>query len=141
MAAMHAAARPPIWPNESECMPAIPLVSIVDDDDSVREAVLCLVKSLGYAAVDFCSAACFLESEERQRTACLIADVRMPGMSGLELHQHLVRCGTSIPTVLMTAHADAAARAQALKAGVRFYMFKPLGPDELLLCLRTTMAG
>jgi FixJ family two-component response regulator len=122
-------------------MSAIPLVSIVDDDDSVREAVLGLVKSLGYAAVDFRSAACFLGSKERRRTACLIADVRMPGMSGLELHQHLVRCGTRIPTLLMSAHADGSARAQALKAGVRFYMFKPLGPDELLLCLRTAMPG
>jgi FixJ family two-component response regulator len=131
----------PVLLNESYCMSAIPLVSIVDDDDSVREAVLCLVKSLGYAAVDFRSAACFLASGERQRTACLIADVRMPGMSGLELHQHLVRCGTPIPTVLMTAHADASARIQALKAGVHFYMFKPLGPDELLLCLRRSMAG
>jgi FixJ family two-component response regulator len=129
------------WPNGSDRMSAIPLISIVDDDDSVREAVLGLVTSLGYAAVDFRTAAGFLESADRRRTSCLIADVCMPGMGGLELHQHLVRCGTPIPTLLMTAHADGPVRARALKAGVRFYMSKPLGPEALLVCIRVALAG
>lgn len=116
-----------------------PLISIVDDDESAREAVAGLVRSLGFVAAEFESAADFLKSDHRSRTACLIADVRMPGMTGPELYSHLMASGTPIPTVLMTAYADEAAHARALKAGIRCYLAKPLKPDKLLACIRSAI--
>jgi FixJ family two-component response regulator len=115
------------------------LISIVDDNESAREAVAGLVRSLGFVAAEFGSAADFLKSDYLSRTACLIADVRMPGMTGPELYRHLIAMGTPIPTVLITAYADEAARDRALKAGVRCYLAKPLKPDELLACIRSAI--
>ena len=112
------------------------LISVVDDDESAREAVAGLVRSLGFVAAEFESAADFLNSDYLSRTACLIADVRMPGMTGSELYRHLIAMGTPIPAVLITAYPDEAARNRALKAGVRCYLAKPLEPDELLACIR-----
>jgi FixJ family two-component response regulator len=117
------------------------LVSIVDDDETTREAVASLVRSLGFIAVVFENAADFLKSDHLSRTACLIADVRMPGMTGPELHGYLRTSGTPIPTILITAYADEAARAQALKAGVRCYLAKPIIPDELLACMRSAIGA
>jgi FixJ family two-component response regulator len=117
------------------------LVSIVDDDETTREAVASLVRSLGFIAVVFENAADFLKSDQLSRTACLIADVRMPGMTGPELHGYLRTSGTPIPTILITAYADEAARAQALKAGVRCYLVKPIIPDELLACIRSAIGA
>jgi FixJ family two-component response regulator len=115
------------------------LISIVDDDESAREAVAGLVRSLGFVAAEFESAADFLESDYLSRTACLIADVRMPEMTGPELYSRLMASGTRIPTVLITAYADEAARARALKAGVRCYLAKPLRPDDLLACIQSAI--
>jgi FixJ family two-component response regulator len=117
-----------------------PLVAIVDDDESAREAVAALVRSLGFMAAEFASAAAFLQSSRRAQTACLLADMRMPGMTGLELHQHLLSGGTPVPTIIMTAHADEAARQSALQAGVRCYLRKPLHPNELLACIRSALS-
>jgi FixJ family two-component response regulator len=117
------------------------LVSIVDDDETTREAVASLVRSLGFIAVVFENAADFLKSDHLSRTACLIADVRMPGMTGPELHGYLRTSGTPIPTILITAYAEEAARAQALKAGVRCYLAKPIIPDELLACIRSAIGA
>ncbi|WP_119462654.1 response regulator [Rhodospirillaceae bacterium SYSU D60014] len=115
------------------------LISIVDDDESAREAVAGLVRSLGFVAAEFESAADFLKSDYLSRTACLIADVRMPGMTGPELQNYLTASGTPIPTVLITAYLDEAAHARALKAGVQCYLAKPLKPDELLACIRSAI--
>jgi FixJ family two-component response regulator len=115
------------------------LISIVDDNESSREAVAGLVRSLGFVAAEFESAADFLKSDHLSRTACLIADVRMPGMTGPELHNYLTASGTPIPTVLITAYPNEAAHARALKAGVRCYLAKPLKPDELLACIRSAI--
>lgn len=115
------------------------LISIVDDDESAREAVAGLVRSLGFVAAEFESAADFLKSDHLSRTACVIADVRMPGMTGPELHNYLTVAGTPIPTVLITAYPDEAAHARALKAGARCYLAKPLMPDELLACIRSAI--
>ena len=112
------------------------LISVVDDDESAREAVAGLVRSLGFVAAEFESAADFLKSDHLSRTACLIADVRMPEMTGPELYSHLMALGTRLPTVLITGYPDETARARALKAGVRCYLAKPLKPDELLACIR-----
>ena len=113
------------------------LISIVDDDEATREAVASLVRSLGFVVAVFENAVDFLKSDHLSRTACLIADVRMPEMTGPELYSHLMASGTRIPTVLITAYADETARARALKAGVRCYLAKPLEPDELLACIRS----
>lgn len=111
------------------------LISIVDDDESAREAIAGLVRALGFTATAFQSGADFLKSSHLLRTACLIADMRMPGMTGLELFSHLIAVGTPIPTVLVTAYPDKVARTRALKAGIRCYLAKPLEPDALLACI------
>lgn len=116
------------------------LISIVDDDETTREAIAGLVRSLGFIAAVFENAADFLKSDYLSRTACLIADVQMPGMTGPELHSFLMISGAPIPTVLITACADAAAQARALKAGVRCYLAKPFEADELLACIRLATA-
>lgn len=125
---------------ESDGMSANLLIAVVDDDDSAREAAVSLVRALGFAASGFRSAAEFLGSGEMARTACLITDVRMPGMGGLDLHRHLVASGLLIPTVLVTAFPDETTRARALKAGVGSYLAKPFEPDELLGCIRSAFA-
>jgi FixJ family two-component response regulator len=123
----------------SEGMAAHPLISIVDDDDSARQALLGLVRALGFAAASFESAAAFLRSDDLARTACLIADVQMPGMTGLELYRHLDKAGTPIPTVLITAYPDETTHARALTAGVKRYLVKPIKPDDLLDCIRSAL--
>lgn len=120
-------------------MPQKALISIVDDDDSVREAMKGLMKSLGFAAESFSSAEDFLRSPRQHRTACLIADVQMPGMSGLDLYRQLVASGQPIPTILITAYADEGVRARALQAGVICYLPKPFTDDDLLACLRSIL--
>jgi len=118
---------------------AKPLISVVDDDESMREAMGGLVKSLGYAAEAFASAEDFLNSREVPRTSCLIADVQMPGMTGLELHRHLVASEKAIPTILITAHPDDNVRKRALGDGVVCYLSKPFDEDDLLTCIRSSL--
>jgi FixJ family two-component response regulator len=116
-----------------------PLISVVDDDESMREAMRGLMKSLGYAAQAFASAEEFLNSREALRTSCLIADVQMPGMTGLELHRHLIASGNAIPTILITAYPNDRARARALGDGVMGYLSKPFDEDDLLACIRSSL--
>jgi FixJ family two-component response regulator len=120
-------------------MPNKPLIAIVDDDASVREAMMSLMRALGFLVETFPCAEDFLQSDSLQRTACLIADVRMPGMSGLELYRRLVASGKPIPTVLITAHSDDGVRARALKAGIICYLTKPFREDDLLGCIRSAL--
>lgn len=117
------------------------LISIVDDDEAARAAVVGLVRALGFTTGEFPSAAEFLKSTYLIRTACLIADMRMPEMTGLELYRHLVAAGTAIPTILVTAFPDEALRARALSAGIRCFLAKPLEPDALLGCIRSALAN
>jgi FixJ family two-component response regulator len=102
-----------------------PMISIVDDDLSVREATMDLFRSMGFMAKVFPCAEDFLASELRHNTSCLISDMRMPGMSGLELHNRLVEAGTPIPTILMTAFPNDGDKARALRAGVVGYGSMP----------------
>ena len=115
------------------------VIAIVDDDESVREALTSLMSSLGYEAVAYSSAAEFIESADRGRTACIITDVNMPGMSGPQLHQRLVTSGDRIPTIFITAYPDEAARKNAAEAGVDCYLTKPFREDELLECVRSAL--
>ena len=116
-----------------------PLISIVDDDESVREAAKGLMKALGYAAETFPSAEDFLQSQQVPRTACLIADVNMPGMSGLDLHRHLSTSGKRIPTILITAYPDNGVRDRALNAGIICYLSKPFDEGDLLSCIHSAL--
>lgn len=118
---------------------AKPLISIIDDDTTMREAIGALVKSLGFRVEAFASAEEFLSSRRVRRTSCLIADVQMPRMSGLELHRHLSASGNPIPTVLITAYVDDSIRERALSTGVIGYLYKPFKNDELLACIRSAL--
>ena len=93
-----------------------PVIAIVDDDASVREAIMSLLRALDFGVEAYPCAEDFLKSGRLDRASCLIADVRMPGMTGLELYCHLVGSGTPIPTILITAHADDRVRARARSA-------------------------
>jgi FixJ family two-component response regulator len=117
------------------------VIAIVDDDESVREALTGLVRSLGYSATAFPSADSVLRSRRLRGIACLIADVQMPGMTGLELHRRLVASGKPIPTILITAYPDERVRAQALNAGVCCYLTKPFDESELLACIHSALEG
>lgn len=116
-----------------------PLISIVDDDESMREAVKGLMKSLGYRVEVAASAEEFLHSPHLHRTSCLIADVQMPGMTGLDLHRHLSASGKAIPTVLITAYPEDSIRERALAAGIIGYLSKPFDDNDLLACIRAAL--
>src|ERR1700759_3095657 len=121
------------------CMQNALLVSVVEDDQFFRESRKRLMRSLGYAVELFPSAADFLASPRLVETACLIADVQMPGMTGAELHRHLIDSGLTIPTILVTAYHDDDARLRALNEGVVCYLRKPLDEKHLMRCLRTAL--
>lgn len=120
-------------------MPNNSLISIVDDDQAVRESLRRLLRSLGYKVEAFASAADFLAFPRLDETACLIADIQMPGMTGIELHRRLIGGGRAIPTILVTAYPDDDARTRALKDGVVGYLHKPLEEDDLLQCLHSAL--
>jgi FixJ family two-component response regulator len=115
------------------------LIAIVDDDVSVREAIQRLMKSAGLSAETFASAQQFLKSTSLRSTACLVADVQMPGMSGIELHHWLVADGEQIPVILITAYPQESMRLSALKAGVSCYLPKPFRDDDLLDCVHEAL--
>src|SRR5580704_8650384 len=108
------------------------LIAIVDDDDLMRNALQGLLKAVGLPARAFASAEEFLQSGQQHRTACLIADIRMPGMSGLELQSRLNAEHCRIPTIFITAHGDAKMRMQALRAGAVEFLAKPFDDEALL---------
>jgi FixJ family two-component response regulator len=119
--------------------PTMPVISIIDDDESVREGTMDLFKSMGFITVAFPRATDFLSSNHLHDTSCLIADVQMPGMTGLELHNVLVGSGNIIPTILITAYPDDGDRARALRAGVICYLVKPFNYNDLLTCIRLAL--
>jgi FixJ family two-component response regulator len=117
-----------------------PLVAVVDDDQSMRNSIHDLLRSAGLSAVTFRDAESFLASASRSAAACLIVDMRMPGMTGLELHKALVTSGDVIHTVLITAHPEEVTQSRAREAGITCYLSKPFAPDELLECVREAVA-
>jgi FixJ family two-component response regulator len=121
-------------------VPTTPQISIVDDDDSVREALSGLFRSAGFAVQSFASARDFLDSRYLACTSCLIMDINMPMMTGLDLYRHLASSGRNIPTILITATPDDAHRKQALSDGVICYLGKPFSEDRLLAGVRTALA-
>jgi len=115
------------------------LISVVDDDESVREAVEGLIESLGFRVNAFPSAKDFLASAAVADTSCMIADVHMPQMSGLELLQRLAEQGHRIPTILITAYPNESIRTRALAQGVVGYLIKPFDDDALIKCVRAAL--
>ena len=115
------------------------IVSIVDDDDLMRSALQGLLKAVGLPARAFASAEEFLESGQQHDTACLIADIRMSGMSGLELQAKLNAEHCRIPTIFITAHGDTKMRMQALRAGAVEFMAKPFDDEVLLESVRAAL--
>jgi FixJ family two-component response regulator len=115
------------------------LISIVEDDQPFRESMRKLLTSLGYTVETFPSAADFLTSPLLTETACLVSDVQMPGMTGVELHRHLIDTGHEIPTILITAYPDEVVRKRALNDGVVCYLCKPVDDEHLERCLRSAV--
>jgi FixJ family two-component response regulator len=113
-----------------------PLIAIVEDDEFFRASMRRLTRSLGYTVEAFPTAADFLAYRRLDETACLIADIQMPGMTGVELHARLIEAGQKIPTILVTAYPDEAARARALKDGIVCYLLKPFDDNDLTNCVR-----
>src|SRR5882724_3117103 len=115
------------------------MVVIVDDDDLMRSALQGLLKAVGLPAQTFASAEEFLKSGQQHQTACLITDIRMPGMSGLELQAKLNAEACRIPTIFITAHGDEKMRMQALRAGAVEFLSKPFDDESLLESVRAAL--
>jgi FixJ family two-component response regulator len=120
-------------------LPTKTLISIIDDDEAVREALQGLMTSMGFRVEAFSSALDFLARTNVRDTSCLIVDVHMPRMTGIELHRRLVESGYAIPTILITAYPDDSVRARALADGVICYLTKPCDEDALLGCVSTAL--
>jgi FixJ family two-component response regulator len=116
-------------------MRSTPLISIVDDDESTRESTKGLVRSLGYRAATFASAEEFLQSDSVDKTSCLITDVQMPGLSGIDLQRGLIARGIEMPTIFITAFPEEGTRLRALTAGALGYLGKPFSEESLIKCL------
>ena len=115
------------------------MVAIVDDDELIRNALHGLMKAAGFHALSFASGEEFLNSGEQQHTACLIADIRMPGMSGLELQSRLNKECHRIPIIFITAQGDEKMRMQALRAGAVEFLTKPFDDEVLLDSVRAAL--
>src|ERR1700730_5095780 len=115
------------------------LVSVVEDDPSFRDSMRRLMRSLGYHVEAYSSAADFLASPRLIKTACLIADVHMPGMTGVELYRHLIEAGHAIPTILVTAYPNGVDRARTVSDGVVCYLRKPVDEKDLRRCIHAAL--
>ena len=115
------------------------LIAIVDDEEPVRDATKSLVRSLGCHASTFGSADDFLKSEQVHDTSCLITDVQMPGLSGLDLQDHLIARGHCIPIIFMTGYPNDSVRARAMKAGAVCFLNKPFSEDHFIGCLQKAL--
>jgi FixJ family two-component response regulator len=122
-------------------MPKRSLVSVVEDDEFFRESMRRLMRSLGHRVEAFASAAEFLASAHLAETACLIADINMPAMTGIELHRHLRATGRAIPTILVTAYPNDVDRIRASTDGVVCYLSKPVNEQQLIRCLHAALTS
>ena len=122
-------------------MPKRKLISLVEDDQPFRDSMEKLMRALGYTVEAFHSAANFLASPMVADTDCLVTDVNMPGMTGVELHRHLVDAGYAIPTILVTAYPNEVDRNRALNDGVVCYLCKPVDDYQLESCLSSALHG
>jgi FixJ family two-component response regulator len=125
---------------EEPRVPHTPVIAIVDDDESFRHATSSFVRSLGYSAAAFPSADAFLNSSAVEKADCLITDVQMPGMSGIELQNYLLARGNHVPIIFVTAFSEVEARGHALRAGAIGFLGKPFGDENLISCLNKALA-
>ena len=125
---------------EEPRVPHTPVIAIVDDDESFRHATISFIRSLGYSAAAFPSADAFLNSNAVKNTDCLITDVQMPGMSGIELQSYLIAQGHRVPVIFVTAFPEMEARGHALSAGAIGFLGKPFGDENLISCLNKALA-
>jgi two-component system response regulator FixJ len=116
-----------------------PVVHVIEDDAAMRDALLLLLKSAGFSAYGYPTAEMFLAAEIHRQTACLLVDVRLPGMDGLALHKHLVSLGAAPATVMITGHGDIPMAVAALKAGALDFVAKPFDPTLLLDSVRDAL--
>ena len=117
------------------------IIAIVDDDPAVRRGTSGLLKSLGFSAIEFSSAEEFLNSGRAQDISCVITDVRMPGMSGIDLQDRLIAAGHKIPIIFMTAFPEERAKTRAIKAGAFGFLTKPFAHNALLGCVHSALRG
>ena len=115
------------------------VVCVVDDDESLRRSVRNLLSSVGFGVETFASAEEFLESTHRANTGCLVLDLRMAGMNGLDLLRHLAATGSRIPVIILTAHDDDEARRRSLEAGAAAFLGKPFRSDALVDAVRIAL--
>lgn len=115
------------------------LISVIDDDESVRRATTLLVESFGFRAATFESAENFLGSGHLHDTSCLIVDVQMPGMNGLQLQSHLATAGCGIPIIFITAYEGSDSRRRAMQAGAAAFLSKPFSDEQLLQTIRSAL--
>ena len=118
-----------------------PMIAIVDDDESFRRATASFVRSLGYYAAAFASAEAFLTSARLDDTDCLISDMQMPGMSGIELQERLIADGSRLPIIFITAFPEAKVRDKAVAAGAVGFLAKPFNDEKLITCLDQALAA
>jgi FixJ family two-component response regulator len=114
---------------------SVPLISIIDDDESVREATASLVRSFGYATATYAGAEDYLNSNRVANTACVITDLQMPGLSGVDLQVRMVANGHRVPVIIVTAFPDDATRKRALDNGASAFLSKPIDEDKLIASL------
>ena len=115
------------------------IIAIVDDDAPLREALGSVLKAAGFSIETFASAEEFLDSPHRQKIACLLLDVRLPGMSGIELQRRLIEAKERLPIIFVTAHGDASLRELVMQAGAAGFLNKPVRSDALLKEIRTAL--
>jgi FixJ family two-component response regulator len=120
-------------------LPDVPVISIVDDDECVRAAISRLVRSLGFTGRTFASADDFLQSGHLNDSACVIADIQMPGMNGVELQKLLLARGDSTPMIFITAFPDERIQARVLAAGAIAFLSKPFDGPRLIQCIETAL--
>jgi FixJ family two-component response regulator len=123
----------------SRILSDIPFIAVVDDDPMVGEATAELIESFGLVAHIFSSAQAYLKSNCVRRAACVVADMQMPGMDGLQLQQRLARSGHPVPIIFVTAFPDERVRERAMKAGAVNYLSKPFEPRDLIGCIRSAI--
>jgi FixJ family two-component response regulator len=119
----------------------VPVIVIVDDDDSFRSATMSFIRSLGYAVLQFASAEAFLKSNRLHDADCLISDVQMPGMNGVELQGKLIDQGHRLPIIFVTAFPEMKARARALAAGAIGFLAKPFSDELMIACLNEALGA
>lgn len=119
---------------------ADPLISIVEDDESLRQAMVGLVRSLGYRVASYPTAEDFLAADMRERSNCVVTDIQMPGLSGIDLKERLVAAGVATPVIMVTARAEAAIEDRARASGAFCFLKKPFEAETLIGCLERALA-